>query len=66
MVGLFEPVAAAWNVDKIPDDFSFGEITPDWERMIPFLTKAMDRVPRYVKLHHFKEIMKLSSFFPLI
>lgn len=46
MVGLFEPLAAAWNVERIPDNFSFGEITPDWERMLPFLTKAMDRVPR--------------------
>ena len=30
LVGLFEPDAAAWNVDKIPADFSFGEINPDW------------------------------------
>ena len=33
MVGLFEPVCAPWNVDGIPDDFSFGEIPPDWDRM---------------------------------
>ena len=45
MVGLFEPEAAAWNVDSIPGDFSFGEIPPDWERMMPFLDKAMHRVP---------------------
>jgi len=24
MLGLFEPVGAAWNVDKIPSNFSFG------------------------------------------
>lgn len=45
MVGLFEPEAAAWNVDKVPHDFSFGEITPDWDRMAPFVEKAMSRVP---------------------
>ena len=45
MVGLFEPVAAAWNVKRIPQDFSFGEITPDWERMAPFVETAMNRVP---------------------
>ena len=45
MVGLFEPKAAAWNVKKIPADFSFGEIEPDWERMSPFVEKAMNRVP---------------------
>ena len=28
-----------------PDDFSFGEIPPDWDRMAPYLEKAMSRVP---------------------
>ncbi len=45
MVGLFEPVCAPWNVGRIPQDFSFGEITPDWDRMGPYLEKAMSRVP---------------------
>ena len=25
MIGLFESKAAAWNVNRIPDHFSFGE-----------------------------------------
>ena len=45
MVGLFEPQAAAWSVDGIPKDFSFGEITPDWDRMAPFVERAISRVP---------------------
>lgn len=45
MVGLFEPEAAAWRVDGIPADFSFGSLPPDWDRMAPFLEKAMARVP---------------------
>ena len=45
LVGLFEPVCAPWNVEGIPADFSFGEIPPDWERMGPYLEKAMHRVP---------------------
>ena len=45
MIGFFEPQAAAWRVDGIPKDFSFGEITPDWERMGPFVERAMARVP---------------------
>ncbi len=45
MVGLFEPRAAAWRVDGIPSDFSFGQITPDWDRMGPFVEKAISRVP---------------------
>lgn len=45
MVGLFEGEAASWKVDGIPRDFSFGEIEPDWDRMGPYLEKAMSRVP---------------------
>jgi 4-methylaminobutanoate oxidase (formaldehyde-forming) len=45
LVGLFEPVCAPWNVGRIPDHFSFGEIEPDWDRMGPYLEKAMARVP---------------------
>ncbi len=45
MIGMFEPVCAPWQIGGIPDDFSFGEIPPDWERMGPYLEKAMSRVP---------------------
>ena len=45
MIGLFEPVCAPWMVEGIPDDFSFGEIPPDWDRMTPFLETAMGRIP---------------------
>ena len=45
MIGLFEPACAPWKVEGVPDDFSFGEIQPDWDRMAPFLDKAMSRVP---------------------
>jgi glycine cleavage system aminomethyltransferase T/glycine/D-amino acid oxidase-like deaminating enzyme len=45
MVGLFEPVCAPWKVEGIPEAFTFGEITPDWDRMEPFIEKAMSRVP---------------------
>ena len=45
LVGLFEPVCAPWKVESIPPDFAFGEIEPDWDRMAPYLEKAMARVP---------------------
>ncbi|MBM4358491.1 MAG: GcvT family protein [Deltaproteobacteria bacterium] len=45
MIGMFEPVCAPWKIDGIPGDFSFGEIPPDWDRMTPYLEKAMARVP---------------------
>jgi len=45
MIGLFEPKCAPWKINGIPETFSFGEIEPDWDRMGPFLEKAMSRVP---------------------
>lgn len=45
MVGLFEPICAPWKIEGIPSNFSFGELPPDWDRMIPYLEKAMQRVP---------------------
>jgi len=45
LVGLFEPQAAAWHPRQAPEDFAFGTIPPDWERMTPFLEHAMERIP---------------------
>ena len=45
MIGLFEPKCAPWKIKRVPESFSFGEIEPDWDRMGPFLEKAMSRVP---------------------
>jgi len=45
LLGVFEPIAAPWSVDGIPKGFSFGEIQPDWDRMMPFLEPLMDRIP---------------------
>jgi glycine cleavage system aminomethyltransferase T/glycine/D-amino acid oxidase-like deaminating enzyme len=45
MIGLFEAVCAPWKVGGVPENFSFGELPPDWERMAPYLEKAMARVP---------------------
>ena len=45
MIGLFEPEAALWKVEGVPEDFTFGEIPPDWDRMGPYVERAMERVP---------------------
>jgi len=45
MVGLFEPDCKPWQIEGIPDDFSFGDLPPDWDRLTPFLELAMERVP---------------------
>jgi 4-methylaminobutanoate oxidase (formaldehyde-forming) len=64
MVGLFEPVCAPWKVDRIPGDFSFGEISPDWDRMMPYLEKAMNRVPITLKVGLKKFFCGPESFTP--
>ncbi|EED35656.1 sarcosine dehydrogenase [Luminiphilus syltensis NOR5-1B] len=45
MIGLFEDKAAAWDVPKIPEEFCFDDLPPDWERLMPYLETAMERVP---------------------
>ena len=45
MIGLFEPVCAPWHVDAIPEDASFLTLPPDWDRMGPYVERAMERVP---------------------
>jgi len=64
LIGLFEPVCAPWKVEGIPADFSFGEIEPDWERMGPYLEKAMQRVPVSLELGIAKFFCGPESFTP--
>jgi glycine cleavage system aminomethyltransferase T/glycine/D-amino acid oxidase-like deaminating enzyme len=64
MVGLFEPVCAPWKVEGIPADFSFGELPPDWERMTPFLERAMSRVPITAEVGMKKLFCGPESFTP--
>jgi glycine cleavage system aminomethyltransferase T/glycine/D-amino acid oxidase-like deaminating enzyme len=64
MIGLFEPVCAPWMVDGVPEDFSFGEIVPDWDRMTPFLEKAMSRIPISTEVGISKFFCGPESFTP--
>ncbi|MFN8157379.1 MAG: FAD-dependent oxidoreductase [Candidatus Nanopelagicales bacterium] len=45
LVGLFEPVAGAWYPEGAPYDFAFGTITPDYDRVLPFVDQASARIP---------------------
>lgn len=45
LVGLFEPVAGPWSLDGIPADIAFASLSPDWDRISPFLSRAIDRFP---------------------
>ncbi len=64
MIGLFEPDPAPWKVGRIPENFSFAEIPPDWDRMTPFLEKAMSRVPISLEIGIRKFFCGPESFTP--
>jgi len=64
MVGLFEPVAAPWSLDKIPDNFSFGEIPSNWDRLGPFLEYAMEILPELENVGIRKLFTGPESFTP--
>ena len=64
MIGLFEGQAAAWNVGSIPQEFAFGEIEPDWDRMGPYLEAAMSRVPESATVGLKKFFCGPESFTP--
>jgi len=64
LVGLFEPVCAPWKIEGIPGDSSFAELPPDWERMMPFLERAMARVPITAEVGMKKFFCGPESFTP--
>ena len=64
MVGLFEPVCAPWKVDGVPEDFSFGELPPDWDRMAGYIETAMRRVPASLEVGVRKLFCGPESFTP--
>jgi 4-methylaminobutanoate oxidase (formaldehyde-forming) len=64
MIGMFEPVCAPWNLGRIPEDFSFAEIPPDWDRMGPYLETAMRRVPLSMEIGVKKFFCGPESFTP--
>jgi 4-methylaminobutanoate oxidase (formaldehyde-forming) len=64
LIGLFEPVCAPWKVEGVPEDASFIEITPDWDRMAPYIDTALQRVPRSAETGIRKLFCGPESFTP--
>ena len=53
-----------WKIEGIPPDVSFLELAPDWERMAPFLERAMSRVPITAEVGMKKFFCGPESFTP--
>jgi glycine cleavage system aminomethyltransferase T/glycine/D-amino acid oxidase-like deaminating enzyme len=65
MLGFFETLGAAWNSAHIPNNFSFGEIEPDWDRMMPYLEQAIERrIPSALQVGAKKFFCGPESFTP--
>ena len=45
LLGIFEPEAVPWAHDGIPENFAFDDLPADWDRISPYLAKAMQRIP---------------------
>ncbi len=45
IMGGFELEAKPWGMGGIPEDFTFGRMSPDWERHQVFLDNAVARIP---------------------
>lgn len=47
MCGLFEPEAKPWGVDPggPRTDLPFAVLEPDWDRIVPYAQRAMERLP---------------------
>lgn len=64
LLGFFEPRAAPWGLDGIPRDFRFGEIQPDWDRMMPYVEDALKRIPILTEVGIHKMFCGPESFTP--
>ena len=47
VIGAFQPGAKPWDVDRVPDDFSFDLLDPDWPSFETALTQARHRFPEF-------------------
>ena len=45
LVGLFEPEAGPWSLDRVPDDVAFASLPPDWDRVGPYLERGDGPLP---------------------
>ena len=45
LLGAFQRTTKVWDVRRVPDDFSFGLLEPDWEKFDQPLQEGFHRIP---------------------
>jgi glycine cleavage system aminomethyltransferase T len=46
MLGAFQQTSKPWSVDRVPDDFAFALLEPDWEHFAGPLREGRRRLPQ--------------------
>ncbi len=64
MLGAFQDYSKAWMVDKIPDNFSFQLLEPDWEKFAQPLQNGQHRIPALQNCRFAKFVNGPESFTP--
>jgi 4-methylaminobutanoate oxidase (formaldehyde-forming) len=64
LLGAFQRVSKPWLVDRIPDDFSFSLLEPDWDHFADPLEEGLRRVPQLRSLGIERFVNGPESFTP--
>ena len=64
MLGAFQKESVSWNVERVPDDFSFQLLDPDWEKYAQPLRAGRHRIPVLEKCKFPKFVNGPESFTP--
>jgi 4-methylaminobutanoate oxidase (formaldehyde-forming) len=64
VLGAFQRHSKAWNVDPMPDKFSFQLLEPDWEKFAEPLANGKHRIPALQKAAFAKFVNGPESFTP--
>ena len=64
MLGAFQAQSRAWMVDRVPDNFSYQLLPPDWEKFAEPLKHGKHRIPALEKCQFAKFVNGPESFTP--
>jgi 4-methylaminobutanoate oxidase (formaldehyde-forming) len=64
MLGAFQEFSKAWTVDRVPGDFSFKLLEPDWEKFAVPLANGRHRIPALAACKFAKFVNGPESFTP--
>jgi 4-methylaminobutanoate oxidase (formaldehyde-forming) len=64
VLGAFQAESRAWIVDRVPDNFSYQLLAPDWEKFAEPLKHGKHRIPALEKCQFAKFVNGPESFTP--